>query len=219
MRWDIGAYRNNIRKKLKAIQRVKIWQLIVILLLGSIVAATLLRINNLNMVDLLQAVKVADKEGDKEKIKQSITNLGQYVTTHMHTDVKDKLNLEYSYERDKEAALTAAQSATNPNSEEYKIAAVECQARWQGGVASFRNDYVKCVIDRVAAMSGQSAEDLSAQMPRAEMYNVTFASPLWSPDPAGFAVAFCVIITIIILMRLTGAIILQLLIKKQFRAI
>lgn len=217
MRWDVGAYREKIRKQLKQFQRVKTWQLVIILLLGSLVAATLLRLNNLNMIERFNAVKTADAEGNKEKIKQTVTELGQYVTAHMHTDLQSKLYLTESYERDKEAAVAAAQTATNPNSEEYKIASVECRERWQGGVASFRNDYVTCVIERVSALSGQSTENLSATMPKQEMYKVSFASPLWSPDPAGIVVAFCIVIMLIIFARITGVIVLRLLVKYRFR--
>lgn len=219
MRWDIGAYRERIRRRIKRLQKIKTWQLVIVLLLGSLVALTLLRLNNLGMIDRLTAVQQADTEGDPEKIKQAITELGQYVTRHMNTDIGDKLYLTHSYERDKEAAVAAAQSTTNPNSAEYQAASIECRARWQGNVASFRNDYVKCVIDRVAALSGQSTESLSATMPNAEVYRVAFASPLWSPDLAGVAVAFCAVIMGSILFRITGMIVLQVLLRRQFTSV
>lgn len=219
MRWDIKAHNEKIRRRLRLLRKVKTWQLIVVLLLASIVAATLLRLNNLGMVGRLEAVKVADEKGDKEEINKALTELRSYVFAHMNTDIPKETYLVHSHGRDRDAALASAQDATNPNSEEYEAASIECREKWQGGVASFRNDYVKCVIDRVAALSGQSSADMSAQLPKPDMYRVSYASPLWSPDMAGFSVLFCIFIIMVILIRFIGVIVLQAMVKRKFTSI
>lgn len=219
MRWDIGTYHKKIRQKLKAISRIKTWQLLVLLLIGTIVAVILLRLNSLNMMDYRHAVVVADEKGDKAEIQRALSDLQKYVTTHMNTSLGDGFYLTQTYDRDREAILGSAGDATNPNSTEYQTASVECRSKWQGGRDSFRNDYVKCVIDRVSALTGQTDPGSTIGLPNAETYKINFAPPLWSPDPAGFAVLICFVIVVVIIGRFIGVILLRLLLKRRFSVV
>ena len=57
--------RRNLRNRLKQIQMVKTWQLVLIFLLMSFVSASLLRLNNVGMIERRDAVMTADQSCDK----------------------------------------------------------------------------------------------------------------------------------------------------------
>lgn len=219
MRWDTSAYRNRIRRGLKTLQRVKTWQLFVIGMIALVVAVMFLRLNSLNMIDYRHAVVVADEKGDKAVLQSSLADLQKYVSSHMNTSLGDGFYLTQSYDRDRTAILTNAQSTTNPNSAEYQTASIECRSKWQGGRDSFRNDYVKCVIDRVSALTGQTDPGSTIGLPNPEAYKVNFASPLWSPDAAGISVLICLIIVVVIISRFIGVVVLRLLLKRRYSAV
>ena len=81
-------------------QRVKTWQLIVLLIIVGFIAATFLRLNNIGMVQRREAVLVADKEGNDEVIINRLYDLQRHVSSHMNTDLGRGVYLEESYTRD-----------------------------------------------------------------------------------------------------------------------
>ncbi len=201
------------------ITRVKTWQLVVLLLIGIVLSVTFLRLNNLEMIQRRDAVLAADKQADKEGTKQRLVELQHFVSSHMNTSLGKGFYLEGQYNRDKESALNVATSATNPNAAVYQQASIECRNRFQGGVASFRNDYVTCVAERVRSLSPSTDPAVGLKLPKAESYLYNFASPLWSPDLAGFSVLFCVIVTSVIVLRAIAAVILRIILKYRFKAL
>lgn len=215
MRWGSAQYRH----ALKRVQLLKTWQLLVLLLLGIIVSATLLRLNNVGMTERRNAVIKADASGDTTKLRSSVIELQRYVTHHMNTGLDKGFFLSDTYARDRDAALSAAGDSTNPNSSVYQQASIECRAKWQGGVASFRNDYVQCVIQRVSELSPQVDPETTLQLPKADAYRINFSSPVWSFDLAGIAVAFCGLIILIIIGRGLLALALRMLLRHHYRSI
>ncbi len=199
------------------IARVKTWQLIVVALLLTIISATFLRLNNLGMVERRSAVIKADESGDKVAIKNSLVNLQHFMSSHMNTQMNGGVYLSKSYERDRAAVLESANNASNPQSAVYQQASVECRAKWQGGVDSFRNDYVQCVIDRVSALS--SASTPVVKLPKVDNYRYDFSSPLWSLDAAGFFVFLTGVTLVIIMVRVVSSLILSAVIRRQYRAL
>ncbi|NCU30408.1 hypothetical protein EOL73_01365 [Candidatus Saccharibacteria bacterium] len=216
MRWDTKRQKDKLRERLQQINRVKTWQLLVVLLMSVIVSATFLRLNSLNMMELRHAVVQADETESQEILKAALIDLQEYVSGHMNTSLGNGFYLAKSYERDKLAAQQIAPSGINPNSAEYQAAELECRSQWRYNLESFREDYVKCVQDRVSALSAQADPSASTKLPNPDLYRVNFASPLWSPDPAGFSVLFSVIIVVLIIMRTTGVIALRILLKRRF---
>lgn len=204
---------------LARLNRIRTWQLVVMLIIGLMVSAAFLRINSLEMDDRRAAVYEADAKGDPEEIKRAIIELQQYVSSHMNTSLGTGFYLEQSYNRDRESAINTVATTENPNAAVYQQASIDCRNRFQGGVESFRNDYVTCVAERVRALSPSQDPESGLNLPKAEQYHYNFASPLWSPDLAGFAVLFCVIVTSVIVLRIVAAIILRLLIKFRFKTL
>lgn len=217
MRWESLRDKSTYRRVLRYVRMLKTWQLVVLLLIGLIVSASLLRLNNLAMVERRTAVITADEKGDKAALQKSIVELQHYVSHHMNTSLGSGFFLSKTYERDRDAALEAAGQDTNPNSAVYQQASVECQARWQGGRESFRNDYVQCVIDRVGALGAQ-ASAAPLNLPKADAYRVSFSSPLWTPDLAGLAVLVCVLITLVIIGRALLVFLLRWQLKRHYRS-
>lgn len=219
MRWDRLKDKATYRRTLRRIRSLKTWQLVVVLFLGIILSATLLRLNNLEMVERRTAVIQADEKGDPEVLRASIVELQRYVARHMNTSLGGGFFLIKTYERDRDAALAAANQSTNPNSSVYQQASIECRSRFQGGRESFRNDYVQCVIERVSAMSPQADVEHTLNLPKADAYKVNFSSPFWTPDLAGLAVAFCALVTLVILGRALLTLVLRMLLKRHYRSI
>lgn len=219
MRWDNLRDKATYRRILRGVRRLRTWQLVVLLLLGLLVSATFLRLNNLGMVERRSAVIVADEKGDRDALRASIIELQSYVTHHMNTNLESGFFLSKTYERDRDAALAAANQSTNPNSSVYQQASIECRSRFQGGRESFRNDYVQCVIERVSALSPQADAEQSLNLPKADAYKVNFSSPVWSLDLAGLSVAFCVLVTGVIFGRLLLILILRMLLRQHYRSI
>ncbi len=199
------------------IARVKTWQLLVIVLILTIISATFLRLNNLGMVERRSAVIKADESGDKAVIRDSLVELQHYISSHMNTQMNGGIYLSKSYERDRATALEAANNVSNPQSAVYQQASIECQAKWQGGVASFRNDYVQCVIDRVSSLSSASAPVM--KLPKVDNYRHDFSSPLWSPDIAGFFVFLTAVTLSIIVVRVVSSLILSVVVRRQYQAL
>jgi hypothetical protein len=211
--------RRKLHHYLRTARQLKTWQLVIIFILMCFVSATLLRINNLGMLDHREMVAKADESGDKQKIQEELLSLQRYVSAHMNTSLESGVYLEHSYNRDRDAAIQKASESTNPNSKIYQRASNECQSRFVGGVESFRNDYVQCVLDRVSALS--AAEDAvgGLQLPKADLYRYDFASPVWTPDVAGLSTLLTLLLGIIIIFKLLFEIIARLLLKRRYKQI
>lgn len=218
MGWDNETSARTLRHRLKVIGRIKTWQLLVLLLMMVLVSATLLRLNSLGMLERRAAVISADEKGDKEELRASIVDLQTYISQHMNTSLTGGLGLVKTYERDRDAALAAAESTTNPSSAIYQQASIECRARFQGGVASFRNDYVQCVVEKVGSLSPQADPTAGVKLPKADAYRISFASPAWTPDMAGLSVLVCVLLILTIIVRFITLIVLRLLLKRHYRS-
>lgn len=213
----MGGYKihlGSLASAWRAVRRVRTWQLVVILFFMLLLAASLLRYNNLGMIVRRQAVITADTSGNKVAIKASLVELQHYVSGHMNTSLGNGVYLEHAYEADRAAAVEAAANTSNPSSAVYQQASIECRSRFVGGVESFRNDYVRCVIDRVSSL--QAASDApSVVLPRLDNYRYNFAPPLLSLDAAGAAVVICALLTGVIALRLLRALLLAAVLRRR----
>lgn len=210
--------KRKLTKFLNWLSAVKTWQLVGLLLIGVVLAASLLRLNNLGMIERREAVKVADESGDEEQLRGALVELQHYVGSHMNASLgSNGVALENSYNRAVEAWAKQNADQTNSAAGVYQQASVECQSQWQGNVESFRNDYVRCVAERVAALG--SAEESDAGKPRPDTYQINFVSPVWSPDLAGLLVLFCIALTGVIVARVMTVVALSILLKRRTRVI
>ncbi len=212
-RWAPAGDKRQARYWLKLLKKVKTWQLVLILILLVFIAATFLRLNNLGMVERRVAVMSADKEGQSQQTKQAIVELQHYTSAHMNTSLGNGIVLQQTYLRDYEKALSEALEAPNQNSSVYQQASIDCQARFQGSVASFRNDYVTCVENAVASLPADQQKE--AHLPQLASYRYNFISPLISFDLAGIFVLACLFVTSVIIGRLCILYSLKLVLRRR----
>jgi len=206
------AARRQIKRNLRQLQRVKTWQLVVLLLLMGFIAATFLRLNNVGMVERRAAVLVADETGDSEAIKARLFELQRYVSSHMNASM-GSIYLEHQYKRDSQKTIDAASGDSNPNGNIYKKAQEVCAPRF----SNYSQAYLQCTVDYLAQYSPADNPSSQVQLPKADAYRHSYASPIWSPDFAGWTVLACGLILLAIVARLIGLVILRLLLKTRYR--
>ena len=213
------ADKRELRQTLRRIQAIKTWQLVVLLLMVGFVALTFLRLNNVGMVERRDAVWAADEAGDDVEIQRRLYDLQRYVAAHMNTD-PGRVQLEYTYKRDNDVlkAQLQQESDTNPNGNIYKLATDVCDPiglangwRWP----DIR--YVNCIQEELDKYpSAGLLKDAFQPLSTAPYYH-SFASPLWSPDFAGWSVALFMLIAFIIVFRLITLVVLKIMLKYRYR--
>ncbi len=215
------ADKKRVRKGIKQLQRIKTWQLVILLLLVGLVAATFLRLNNIGMVERRDAVKAGDETGDSDALKNRLYDLQRYVSAHMNTD-PGKIALINSYQRDSQKAKEAAQAAgdNNPNGNVYQKAADVCDPigkaqgwRWPDP------RYIACVDTELSKYPATNGPVAKIELPDVNLYYHSFLAPVWSPDFAGWSLVICFILVVIIIGRLVGLLVLRLLLRRHYKAI
>ena len=209
------ADKRQVRKSIKDLQRVKTWQLLVLLLLVGFVAATFLRLNNIGMVERRSAVVSADKAGNEEVTAQRLYDLQQYVSSHMNTDLGKGVYLESTYQRDSQKALDAASGDQNPNGNIYKKAQEVCAPRFSGYSAA----YLQCTTSELAKYPASNELIGAVKLPTANSYLHDYESPVWSPDFAGWTLVVCAVLVLMIITRLISLGILKLMLQRHYRSI
>lgn len=197
------ATKREIRRHINQLQRVKTWQLLILLILAGFISATFLRLNNIGMIDRRNAVITADNAGDDNITQNRLYDLQLYVTSHMNADMGKGIYLESGYKRDVQKAYETVAS----DSVVYRKAQESCMPRF----SRWSQAYVQCTVIELAKYPGAA----ELKLPYADSYLHVFVSPLWTPDFAGWSLVLCVVIFIMILIRLTGVIILKMLIRKH----
>jgi hypothetical protein len=200
--------KKQVRQNLGRLQRIKTWQLVVLLILVCFVSATFLRLNNIGMVERREAVSRADKAGDNKITQTRLYDLQRYVSAHMNTDMSKGVYLEEAYKRDQQ--LLFSKATIGPNGNIYKKAQDVCAPQY----SSWSTAYVQCTISELDKYpSGENLNKIVI-LPNSSYLHV-YASPLWSPDFAGWSVVVCVVILIMIFSRFIGVIILKVLLRKH----
>ncbi|HET8883884.1 MAG TPA: hypothetical protein VFM68_00230 [Candidatus Saccharimonadales bacterium] len=208
------ADKRQVRKSIKQLQRIKTWQLLVLLLLMAFVAATFLRLNNIGMSERRDAVMAADKAGDSEVTKSRLYSLQRYVASHMNTNT-GPFYLEGQYRRDAQKLVDAAKDSNTSGININALAEQVCRPQY----TVWSPAYVQCFADELAKYPPSPDPVQNVNLPSTELYRYSFAGPTWSPDFAGWSLAICVAIIAMILARLGSLLVLQLLLKHHYRGI
>ncbi len=206
------ATKRQVRRSIRQLQRVKTWQLVILLLICGFIAATFLRLNNVGMVERRKAVIAADADGNTDMIKMRLYDLQRYVSTHMNASM-GTLYLEDQYKRDSERIINAASGDDNPNGNIYKKAQDNCAPKF----THYSQAYLQCTVDYLAQYSPASSPTSAVTLPKADLYRHSFASPIWTPDFAGWSVLACLLILLMIIARLIGLGVLRLMLKTRHR--
>lgn len=201
-----------VKRSIRQLQRVKTWQLVVLLIICGFIAATFLRLNNVGMVERRKAVIAADADGNAAMIQGRLYDLQRYVSSHMNANM-GTIYLESQYKRDSQRIIDQAGGDDNPNGNIYKKAQETCAPRF----SSYSQAYLQCTMNYLAQYSPADNPTSTVALPKADLYRHSFASPVWSPDFAGWSVLACVVILLMIIARLIGLGVLRLMLKTRHR--
>jgi len=208
------ADKRRVKKSIRQLQRIKTWQLLLLLIVVGFIAATFLRLNNIGMIQRRDAVLAADKAGEESTIQSRLYDLQRYSAAHMNGST-GQFYLEEQYKRDAQAAVDAASNDDNPNGNINAKAEAVCKPQY----TVWSQAYVQCFADELAKYPPSPDPAENVKFPDTSLYRYEFVSPLWSPDFAGFSVLVCVVITLMIVVRLVSLGVLRLLLKRHYRGI
>lgn len=206
------ADRRQVRRSIRQLQKVKTWQLVILLIICGFIAATFLRLNNVGMVQRRDAVIKADEAGDPAAIQARLYDLQRYVASHMNASM-GTIYLEHQYKHDGQRIIDAASSDSNPNGNIFKQAQESCAPRF----SSYSQAYLQCTVNYLSQFSPAENPTTEVKMPKPDLYRHSFSSPLWTPDFAGWSVLACLLILLMIIGRLIGLFALKLLLKTRYR--
>jgi len=209
------ADKGRIKQSVKNLQRIKTWQLIVLLVISGFVSATFLRLNNIGMVERREGVLSADKQGNEEIIIKRLYDLQRHVSAHMNTELGRGVYLESSYARDLQNWQSSQYGDGNPNGNIYKKAQEVCAPQFR----SYSAAYLQCTTSELAKYPAATDPATDTSKPRQEAYIHAFSSPLWSPDFAGWSVIVFVIILGLIVVRFISLGVLRVLLRKHYKTI
>ncbi len=196
-------------------QRVKTWQLIILLIIAGFVAATFLRLNSIGMVQRREAVLSADKEGDAAITQQRLYELQRYVSSTMNTDLGRGVYLEHGFNRDVQNWQQNQYGDANPNGNIYKKAQEICAPQF----SYYSYQYLQCTTNELAKYPAAADPATDTSKPRQEAYIHSFTSPIWSPDFAGWSVLVTGVIALLIIIRLVSIAVLNLMLRRQYTRI
>lgn len=209
------ADKERLRSSIKGLQRVKTWQLVVILILFGFVAATFLRLNSIGMIERRAAVMSADKAGDERVLINRLYDLQRYVASHMNTDLGRGVYLEESYNRALQNWQETQYGDANPNGNIYKKVQEICEPQFR----YYSTAYLQCTANELAKFPSAESSASDTSKPRQEAFVQTYSSPLWTPDFAGWSLLVCAFIVALILVRLISLGILKLLLNRHYRRV
>lgn len=221
MKGVASQHQRQLRRGIRRLERVKTWQLVVLLVMVGFVAATFLRLNNIGMIERRAAVEAADREGDRVNLEARLYDLQRYVSSHMNAD-PGRIALDQTYQRDNQRHKDdyAKRIAGRPESDVFQQAEAVCgpQARAQGWRwPDIR--YAQCMDAELAKHPAGVAVSQQFRPLPPEPYYQTFSSPLWSPDFAGWSVLLTGVIAGLIVLRLATSALLRLLLYRHYRRI
>ncbi len=167
------------------------------------------------MVERRSAVIAADDAGDSTATANRLYDLQRYVSAHMNTDMGKGVYLEGSYKRDLQAAQDKAAQDSNPNGNIYKKAQEVCAPQF----TRYTYAYLQCTIGELAKYPAESNLITSIKAPSQDLYRHVFISPIWSPDFAGWSVAVCLVLAVMIVARLVSLVVLRSILHRHYKSI
>ena len=211
--------KRNVRFKIRRLEQIKTWQLLILFVMFAFITATFLRLNNVGMVERREAVYIADKTDDSVGLASRLYDLQRFVSAHMNAD-PGRVALVKTYERDNERHKKAYQESTNStaNGDVFQKAEAVC-----GPIARSNGwrwpdmRYTNCINQELEKIPGGQAVMSEFKPLPVEPYYHTFTSPLWSPDFAGWSLIVTVIIGLIIIGRLVVLAILRFILRRRKR--
>lgn len=199
---------------------LKIWQLILILIPLLFVAATFLRYDHLEMMQLKESVATADKEGDDEEATRRISELKAFTFSHIVVNVVEKngvskvtfgtgpIYLEGQYQRKVATLIAEAEAAvgdySNPNGNVFAEAMAVCKPQAIANGWAWNSDgYINCMTTEINNHPTSDVIDdaIAVKVPSAGLYRYDFVSPIWAPCVSGWIILLCLVVVVVIFIR------------------
>lgn len=211
--------------------KLKTWMLFVALIPLLFLDATLLRNDHIKMTELRDNVlQIDEKIGTEtpeeevvmtdEELAAALTELKEFVFQNIVVNVIEEngeqkvsfgtgpFYLEHSYIRAANLALSAAEKDLtddkNPNGNIYAAASAVCQPlAIRNGWNWTSPGYINCMMSELQKYPSASelTDTVIANLPSTELYRHNYASPVWAPTPAGFAILITLIVVPILFIR------------------
>lgn len=207
--------RRTIKSWLKGLQRVRTWQLVMLLILFGFLTATFLRLNNIGMIQRRDAVIAADEAGDPEAVRARLVDLQRFVAKHMNTG-ENVVYLAASYDRDR--ARLIEEATRNQNNDQAVINKTVddiCKPQFSG----YTQGYVDCFAREFAKFDPGQDPVSSVELPEVATYQHVFVSPKISFDFAGLSLLITALLALMILIRATVIIILRVILLIKYRSV
>lgn len=204
--------KRRVRKSIKQLQRIQTWQLVVLLVLGAFVSATLLRMNNVGMVQRREAVHAADKSNNPDDVRSRLYDLHRYTASHMNANT-GPVYLQHQYDRDVQAAIERT-ATSNEGETIYAQAEAVCGPQFSG----WSSAYMACFL---AELDKHPTSDTlpEVEYPQGDLYKFEYTSPIWSPDFAGWSLVGCGVILLIIVFRALSLALLKFMLRRHYRGV
>lgn len=193
---------------LRRLKDVRYTYFIVIFIVAAGLFVYASRQNNLRAIYLRDRLMQVDK--DNGDVSAALNDLREFTYGHMNANLSGGPNgiyppiqLKYTYER-----LVAAENArvNSANSQLYTEAQAHCEAQVTSRVTINR---VPCIQEYLSTHGTIQMH----QVPDA-LYKFDFASPVWSPDLAGWSV----VVAAVALIALISRVVLELWLRHRLRS-
>jgi hypothetical protein len=206
------ADKRHIKANIKQLQRIKTWQLLVLLIIIGFLTATFLRLNNIGMVQRRNAVLASDKVGSQADIMNRLLDLQQYSAEHMNSST-GPFYLEQQFRRDAQNLVDATKNDNNPNGNINVKAEAVCRPQY----TVWSPAYVQCFTDELAKYPPSPDPVQNVKLPSTALYRYGFDSPVWSSDFAGWTSLLFGGVCVLIAGRLVSLAVLFLMLKHHYR--
>lgn len=177
------------------------WLSLIIIVIGFVsftsLAILALRQNNLTMLELKNAVYVADE--NNQGLEQALINLRNYIYSHMNTNLRSSSSSEAPIQLINQfnRYISAEQARLALNGESSKVYA-EAQANCEKPELTL-TARAQCIQEYVVIHGGDFRE---LRVPPKELYAYDFASPRFTLDIAGISIIFSIIFLVMLIARL-----------------
>jgi hypothetical protein len=200
--WNEKKFLQHFRKV-----HIKSWQLLLLLAIFCTLTVYFLRQNNLRMIELRNAVVVADEQGGD--VSGKLLALNTHVFHHMNTEIVRPIELVNTYNKQAQAAIEAANKGTGRDI--YAEATTVCERR---GIPL--TSIAQCAAD-YAANNNPAVEQTKINLPDKNRFIYTFATPIWTPDAAGFSLLLTVVALLWIIARFMEYILVRIIVRRRLR--
>lgn len=197
--------KRDTKRSIKRLEHINTWQLVVLLVLSAFIAATLLRLNNVGMVERREAVYSADKAGDDDVLFERLYALQRYASSHMNASTGD-VYLDKKYQRDVERIVSQTEKANRDSSDRSAELLYQAYATCRDRFPGYSSAYTQCVGAEQDKIPENAIGVARAEFPPAALYKHNYISPVWSFDFAGVAVVISILLAGAVVIRfLLGA--------------